>query len=100
MFSPLYLLLRRRLRDAQRVRGRWTLGTFPSWLPLLRLDHVWIGKALQADKVIVPRDPLTRVASDHLPIVADLSLAQPASEPAPEPAPDAELAEPTETSQP
>src|SRR5688572_30579516 len=79
--SPLCFLLRRRLRDAQSVRGRWTMGTFPSWFPLLRLDHVWIGKALQADKVIVPRDPLTRVASDHLPIVADLSLALPRQEP-------------------
>ncbi|MEY4546183.1 MAG: hypothetical protein RL685_2378 [Pseudomonadota bacterium] len=83
MLSPLYLLLRRRLRDAQRVRGRWTLGTFPSWLPLLRLDHVWIGRALEAHSVIVPRDPLTRVASDHLPIVADLSLALP-QEPLPQ----------------
>ncbi len=78
--SPLYFLLRRRLRDAQRVRGRWKLGTFPSWFPLLRLDHVWIGKALRADSVIVPRDALTRVASDHLPIVADLSLALPLQE--------------------
>jgi endonuclease/exonuclease/phosphatase family metal-dependent hydrolase len=74
VLSPLYFLLRRRLRDAQRLRGRWASATFPSWLPLLRLDHVWIGAALTAESVVVPRDALARVASDHLPIVVDLSL--------------------------
>ena len=55
--------------------GRRARGTFPSWLPLFCLDHVWIGRALTADAVTVPRDPVARVASDHLPIVVDLTLA-------------------------
>jgi endonuclease/exonuclease/phosphatase family metal-dependent hydrolase len=74
VFSPLYFLLRRRLRDAQRLRGRWAHATFPSRLPLFCLDHVWIGEALTAEAVVVPRDALARVASDHLPIIVDLSL--------------------------
>jgi len=72
VLSPLYYLLRQRLRDAQRSSGGWGQPTFPSWLPLFRLDHVWIGKALVPDAVCVPRDPAARVASDHLPIVVDL----------------------------
>ncbi|MEO8180931.1 MAG: endonuclease/exonuclease/phosphatase family protein [Deltaproteobacteria bacterium] len=72
VLSPLYYLLRQRLRDAQRASGGWGQATFPSWLPLFRLDHVWIGKALMPDAVCVPRDPAARVASDHLPIVVDL----------------------------
>jgi endonuclease/exonuclease/phosphatase family metal-dependent hydrolase len=72
VLSPLYYLLHQRLRDAQRVSGGWGQATFPSWLPLFRLDHVWLGKALKADAVCVPRDPAARAASDHLPIVVDL----------------------------
>jgi endonuclease/exonuclease/phosphatase family metal-dependent hydrolase len=72
--SPLYLLLRRRLADAQRAAGRSAHATFPSRFPVLRLDHVWIGKALTAEAVAVPRDALARRASDHLPIVVDLLL--------------------------
>jgi endonuclease/exonuclease/phosphatase family metal-dependent hydrolase len=76
--SPLYFLLRRRLHDAQRAPGRRARATFPSRFPVLRLDHVWLGRQLRADAVQVPRDALTRIASDHLPIVVDLSLGGPA----------------------
>jgi len=70
--SPLYFLLRRRLLDAQRVHARLGRATWPARFPLLRLDHVWIGKAISVERVIVPQNPLTRAASDHLPIIADL----------------------------
>lgn len=72
VLSPLYYLLRKRLRDAQRASGGWGQATFPSRLPLFRLDHIWLGKALSAGAVHVPRDPAARAASDHLPIVVDL----------------------------
>jgi endonuclease/exonuclease/phosphatase family metal-dependent hydrolase len=73
-FSPLYFLLKRRLADAQRANGRLGHATWPSRFPVLRLDHVWIGKAIDVHKVTVPRDPMTRMASDHLPIVADVLI--------------------------
>lgn len=72
--SPLYFWLRRRLADAQRAGGRSARATWPARCPLLRLDHVWIGKQLSVERVQVPRDRLTRVASDHLPIVVDLVI--------------------------
>jgi endonuclease/exonuclease/phosphatase family metal-dependent hydrolase len=50
------------------------LRTFPSRRPLMSLDRVW---AIPNDRVVhthVHRTPLSRLASDHLPIVADVSL--------------------------
>jgi endonuclease/exonuclease/phosphatase family metal-dependent hydrolase len=72
--SPLYFWLKRRLSDAQRAGGRSARATWPAACPLLRLDHVWIGRDLAVEHVTVPRDPFTRSASDHLPIVVDLTI--------------------------
>lgn len=72
--SPIYFWLRHRLRDAQRAGGRSARATFPARYPLLRLDHVWIGKDLRVEHVEVPRDRDTMLASDHLPIVVDLGI--------------------------
>lgn len=72
--SPLYFWLRRRLADAQRAGGRSARATWPARCPLLRLDHVWLGKQLRVERVQVPRDRLTRLASDHLPVVVDLVI--------------------------
>jgi endonuclease/exonuclease/phosphatase family metal-dependent hydrolase len=48
--------------------------TWSGRLPLRRIDHVFVGGDLRAERVEVPRTRLTRVASDHLPLVVDLSL--------------------------
>jgi endonuclease/exonuclease/phosphatase family metal-dependent hydrolase len=49
-----------------------TLGTFPSWMPVLPLDRIYAdGPAVLRD-VRVYRSPLARLASDHLPLVATL----------------------------
>jgi len=73
-FSPIYFWLRHRLTDVQRAGGRSARATWPARCPLLRLDHVWIGRDLRVERVDVPRDPGTRTASDHLPIVVDLAI--------------------------
>jgi endonuclease/exonuclease/phosphatase family metal-dependent hydrolase len=72
--SPLYFWLRHRLLDAQRAGGRSARATWPARCPLLRLDHVWVGKHLRVERVEVPRNAPARVASDHLPIVVDLTI--------------------------
>jgi endonuclease/exonuclease/phosphatase family metal-dependent hydrolase len=72
--SPIYFWLKRRLSDAQTAGGRSARATWPACYPLLRLDHVWVGKELRVEHVEVPRDRLTRTASDHLPIVVDLLI--------------------------
>jgi endonuclease/exonuclease/phosphatase family metal-dependent hydrolase len=70
--SAPYNLAAQRLHDVQ--RDRRPRNTFSSNRPLVRLDHIFTSKHLVCEGVLVPRNDLTRVASDHLPLVADLSL--------------------------
>jgi endonuclease/exonuclease/phosphatase family metal-dependent hydrolase len=46
--------------------------TFPSWMPVLPLDRIYAGGPAVLRDVSVYRSPLARLASDHLPLVADL----------------------------
>jgi len=77
-FSPIYRKLRKDLVDAQRVRGLRGLraATFPSRAPFVRLDHVFTSPNVEVRTCEVRRSPLCRVASDHLPLVAELSCAE------------------------
>lgn len=73
--SAPYGLAARRFRDAQSGRsGHRPLNTFSSMRPFVRLDHIFISPRLEVKNVFVPRTELTRVASDHLPLVAEFSF--------------------------
>jgi endonuclease/exonuclease/phosphatase family metal-dependent hydrolase len=72
-FSPVYRRLRSDLRDAQRANGSRAACTWPSRLPFLRIDHVFTSWNLNVARCEVKRDALSMVASDHLPLVAELS---------------------------
>jgi endonuclease/exonuclease/phosphatase family metal-dependent hydrolase len=73
--SAAYRHLCRQLRDAQRcLKGTRPRGTFPVQLPLMRIDHLFLSPDLVVRGVWVPRTPLTRLASDHLPLVVTLEL--------------------------
>ena len=48
--------------------------TFASRFPTMRIDHIFIDKALQPVAVQIPNNALARVASDHLPLIADIRL--------------------------
>jgi len=50
------------------------LKTFPSRWPLVRVDHVFHSPDLSVRQVQVPRTPLTRLASDHLPLIVEMTL--------------------------
>jgi endonuclease/exonuclease/phosphatase family metal-dependent hydrolase len=64
-----------RLRDVQAPRaGFRPLGTFSSVQPLVRLDHIFASAHFEHQGVVVVRNALTRLASDHLPLVADLRV--------------------------
>jgi len=73
--SGAYRTLAGELRDAQRSL-LWHLpyGTWPVRFPLLRIDHVFITPDLKVRGIAVPKTPLTRVASDHLPLLVTLEL--------------------------
>ncbi len=75
--SPEYRYLKARLEDAQQCVRLWPSATYPSRFPLLRLDHVWVGPRWRVHRADVIEDRLTRMASDHLPLVVELSLRDP-----------------------
>jgi endonuclease/exonuclease/phosphatase family metal-dependent hydrolase len=59
-------------RRAARASGR--VPTFPSTFPVLAIDHVFVSAGVTVEAVRTPLDPLSRMASDHLPLVVDFSL--------------------------
>ena len=74
-----YRILATRLRDVQRGPAGERLGrrparTFPSRLPVLRIDHMFLTDGIDVRSADVAAGALARVASDHLPLVADLVL--------------------------
>lgn len=57
----------------QRFGQRRTPRTFPSWLPLLALDRIWIKGDAEVRLQAVAARP-ARVASDHLPLLARFTV--------------------------
>ena len=73
--SLVYRTLTARLAPARNLAKRKTpTSTFPSPLPVLRIDHLFVSPEIQVGEVFAPFDPLTRMASDHLPLVMDFEL--------------------------
>lgn len=58
--------------DVQR-HFRWR-RTYPGMLPLLHLDHIYYDRELKLEKLIVHCSRRALVASDHLPLVADIAV--------------------------
>ena len=48
--------------------------TFSGRLPQLCIDHIWVRDIQRVDAVNVPNTELTRLASDHLPLIVDMTL--------------------------
>ena len=49
--------------------------TYPGFFPLVHLDHIYYeGARVEIEKVWLPKDRMAMMASDHLPLVADLKL--------------------------
>ncbi|MBU1376509.1 MAG: endonuclease/exonuclease/phosphatase family protein [Alphaproteobacteria bacterium] len=73
--SLVYRTLTQRLLPARQLAKRkQPTSTFPSQLPVLRIDHLFVSRGIEVHDVSAPFDPLTRVASDHLPLVMDFDL--------------------------
>jgi endonuclease/exonuclease/phosphatase family metal-dependent hydrolase len=54
------------------ARGR----SYPALLPLLNLDHIYFDHRLRVEKAFFHRSRRSMIASDHLPLVADLVLSE------------------------
>jgi endonuclease/exonuclease/phosphatase family metal-dependent hydrolase len=49
-------------------------ATFPSRLPMLRIDHVFVSRSIRVLRVETVRTPLARIASDHLPLLVEFQI--------------------------
>jgi len=48
--------------------------TYPGFFPILHLDHIYFEGSIEIKKIELPRTRLSLVASDHLPLVADIRV--------------------------
>lgn len=73
--SPVYRRLARYLIDAQKnaPHSERAQPTFPSRRPFFRIDHIFTSEHFRTLKTIVPINAHARLASDHLPLCADLA---------------------------
>jgi len=73
--SVVYKTLSRQLADIQKVfkNRRYPKPTFASWLPVRRIDHIFISRHFSVKDVKVPMDYETRMVSDHLPLYGEIA---------------------------
>jgi len=81
--GPVTSTLRHRLFDAGAALQ--LSRTYPSRHPLLRLDRVYLSSEVRLHEIRIERAAAFRIASDHLPIVAELEVPTLAAEPATDP---------------
>ena len=68
---------------AERLWDAWLLGgdvageTFPATEATARIDVVFVSEGIRVERVLVPADEGVRSASDHRPVVAELTLPEP-----------------------
>jgi len=73
-----YRRLAERVHDVQtRAKEHKPLKTFFAFLPFSRIDHIFVSDHFDVEDIRVPQNSLTRTASDHLPLLAELNLTAP-----------------------
>ncbi|MFT6897394.1 MAG: endonuclease/exonuclease/phosphatase family metal-dependent hydrolase [Paraglaciecola sp.] len=73
--SAAYKRIVKQMHDMQlKLQGHRPLNTFSGRFPSARIDHIFANSMIDVLKIQVPRTHLTRSASDHLPLIADLQL--------------------------
>jgi endonuclease/exonuclease/phosphatase family metal-dependent hydrolase len=73
--SRAYRPIEAHLRDVRTlVRPAGAFRTFPTRSPSLAVDHIFMNPALSPTHLNVHCTPLARLASDHFPLVCELTL--------------------------
>ncbi|KPP98896.1 endonuclease/exonuclease/phosphatase family protein [Marinobacter sp. HL-58] len=73
--SAAYQRLARQMNDVQlQAPGHRPAATFSSRFPALRIDHIFVSSDLQISGLETYRSQLARVASDHLPLLARVTV--------------------------
>ena len=67
-------LLAERLQSIDLSKHLSRRRTYPGIFPILHLDHIYYEGKVEVLKVTLPRDRMALMASDHLPLVADLKI--------------------------
>jgi endonuclease/exonuclease/phosphatase family metal-dependent hydrolase len=67
-------LLSSRLKSVDLSTHLTRRRTYPGFFPILHLDHIYYSGRLEILNVELPRTRLSLIASDHLPLVADVRL--------------------------
>lgn len=77
--SPVCRRLSSRLNDVQTAtKQHRPKGTFSGRFPAVRIDHIFTGPELEVSGIEIPASEMARLASDHLPLVAELIVPGPA----------------------
>jgi endonuclease/exonuclease/phosphatase family metal-dependent hydrolase len=71
--GPIARLLRTQLRDAAAVAGT-RRATWPSRLPILRLDRAYVDAGVEVRGAGVHSGYSAKIASDHLPLWVELAV--------------------------
>jgi endonuclease/exonuclease/phosphatase family metal-dependent hydrolase len=74
MKGPVTTTLSARLHSVDLTSFLRRRRTYPGVFPLLHLDHIYYAGHLEVVGVELPRTRLALVASDHLPLVADIRV--------------------------
>ncbi len=72
--SNVWRLCAARLRDVQVEAPGPARRTWCGHFPLLRIDHIFVGPRIRVQRVAVGDDYLSRIASDHRPVFAELEI--------------------------
>lgn len=69
--SPPWRVLAKQLTEVRTLqKERRRAATYPTALPMLAIDHIFVNGRFSLVELTVIRDPLTRRASDHYPLMA------------------------------
>ncbi len=72
--GPVSRLLAEHFRSADPRIHIGRFATYPGFLPIVHLDHIYFDESLKLVKALLPRSRTALIASDHLPVVADFRL--------------------------
>jgi len=67
-------VLGQRLQSVDLTKHLSRRRSYPGFFPILHLDHIYFEGKVEVVGVSMPRDRMAKMASDHLPLVADLRI--------------------------
>ena len=67
-------ILGERLRSVDLFKHVKRRRTYPGFFPLLHLDHIYYLGHVEIRKIDLPRTRLAKMASDHLPLIAEIRV--------------------------